>query len=88
MKRKMILSVAFALATIVGSYFSFTNGGQMVGLSEMQLANIEALSQDEMPSDNVRDQYCESMAGYICTIYWRVGSGAVNSTSYFDYWSR
>jgi len=46
------------------------------------------LSQDEMPSDNVRDQYCESMAGYICTIYWRVGSGAVNSTSYFDYWSR
>lgn len=87
MNKKYFISVAFAVVIATTGYFGYKSDYQQKKLSALQLANIEALSTPELPVEKLRDEYCERFDDYICTVYWKVGNGAVNSTSFLDYWS-
>lgn len=89
MKKFTITSLAIAMLLSIGGYCKFSKVDLADKLSEIQLANIEALSQIEIPGKEARDEYCEPMSDCVCTIYWQAnGNEEINSTSFFGYFPK
>ncbi len=79
MKKKIMIAAAIAALTLVGGYLGKAAINQADGLSAIQLANAEALAEDERPSlpipchssggTNIKKRYtdcstCEPVVGY------------------------
>lgn len=81
---KKFISIIWGISLIIVMAITWHHGNDKT-LSELELKNIEALSQYEIPGKEIRDEYCLPLEDFICTVFWRIGTGELNSTSYYGY---
>ena len=80
MKKKLLYGLAVVVIAAVAA-FNMNVSSNEYGLSDVSLANVEALAQGENPLGD-----CRYDPGYYCCVYW-YGSGEMECTPYnWNWW--
>jgi hypothetical protein len=86
MKKSVTIFAGISLVMCAVGYFSSTTNDSTEDLTAAQIANIEALSDVELPGNELRNRYCVEDESSICYIFWTYsGSETINETYYFGY---
>ncbi len=87
MKKKSFLTVAvLAVIALAGSHLGSIESNRNEGLSEVQIANVEALAASEHPNYiNLCNKHCWNRSGYVC--YLQLNTGATVYCDEMVHWT-
>ena len=82
MKKRIFKVLAVAAFTMVAGYNVYQSNNEAEGMSELLLANVEAIAASEIGSISDCDHYCTVKPGYTCIVTFGGGIEGITCPGY------